>query len=61
MSELALAKRKLSHSKKAEQQGVSPRTLDRWVADRIIDPPEYVNGRKYYDEDTQPRRDRDAA
>ena len=56
-----LPKRKLPHPMKAEQQGVSGRTLDRWVKAGIIDPPDYVNGRKYYDEDSQPRRDKERA
>lgn len=49
--------RKLTHTKKAEQQGVSTRTLDRWVKDGVIDPPERVNRRKYYAENSQPHRD----
>jgi DNA-binding transcriptional MerR regulator len=61
MSENKSAQRKLTHSKKAAQQGVSGRTLDRWVKDGIIPPPERVNKRKYYDADSQPRRDREAA
>jgi predicted site-specific integrase-resolvase len=59
--ETTLPKRKLTHPKKAEQQGVSGRTLDRWVEQGRIDPPDYVNGRKYYDEDSQPRTDSEAA
>jgi hypothetical protein len=54
-------KRKLSHSQKADQQGVSTRTLDRWIAAGIIDAPIYINGRKYHDEDSQPRQDEAAA
>jgi hypothetical protein len=53
----AAPKRKLPHSKKAAQQGVSARTLDRWIAAGIIDPPVYIHGRKYHDEDSQPRCD----
>jgi len=43
--------------KKAERHGVSTRTLDRWAAVGIIDPPEKINGRKYADADAEPRRD----
>lgn len=49
--------RKLPHTLKAAQLGVSPRTLDRWVEAGIIAAPEYVNGRKFHAEDAQPRRD----
>jgi predicted site-specific integrase-resolvase len=59
--EITLPKRKLPHPKKAEQQGVSGRTLDRWVKAGIIDAPDYVNGRKYYDESSQPSTDSEAA
>ena len=55
------AKRKLTHRRKADQLGVSGRTLDRWVAAGIIDAPTYVNGRKFHDEDSQPRQDEAAA
>lgn len=41
----------------ATQHGVSTRTLDRWVEDNIIDPPEYINGRKYGNPDQAPRLD----
>jgi len=53
----AKLKRKLSHTQKAAQQGISTRTLDRWIEAGIIDQPEYVNGRKYHAEDAQPRED----
>ena len=52
--------RKITHTLKALQQGVSTRTLDRWVAEGVIDPPERVRRRKYYPEDSQPRRDRES-
>jgi hypothetical protein len=42
---------------KAERHGVSTRTLDRWAATGIIDPPEKINGRKYGDADEEPRGD----
>jgi hypothetical protein len=50
-------KRRESWSKKAERHGVSTRTLDRWVEQGIIDPPEYINGRKYAHPDVEPRTD----
>lgn len=53
--------RKLPHTIKARQLGVSTRTLDRWVETGVIDPPERVNGRKFYPEKSQPRRDEHAA
>ena len=43
--------------KKAERQGVSTKTLDRWAARGIISPPEYINGRKYGNADEEPRTD----
>jgi hypothetical protein len=54
-------KRKLTHSQKAKQQGVSGRTLDRWIQVGIIEAPIRVNGRKYHNEDSQPRQDEAAA
>jgi hypothetical protein len=54
-------KRRKSWRGLAEQHGVSTRTLDRWAVAGIIDPPEYINGRKYGDPDQQPRLDADAA
>jgi hypothetical protein len=50
-------KRRKAWSALAAQHGVSTRTLDRWAADGIIPPPEYINGRKYGDPDIAPRRD----
>ena len=50
-----ISNRKLPHGRKAEQLGVSTRTLDRWIDDGTIAPPHYVNGRKYHDEDSRPR------
>ena len=41
----------------ALQHGVSTRTLNRWADGGIIDPPEYINGRKYGDPDQAPRLD----
>lgn len=56
-----IANCKLPHGRKAEQLGVSTRTLDRWIEDGVIAPPDYVNGRKYHDEDSRPRRDSERA
>jgi predicted site-specific integrase-resolvase len=49
-------KRKLQHTRKAEQLGISTRTLDRYIVTGQIAKPAYVNGRKYHDEDSEPRR-----
>jgi len=51
------SKRREPWKRKAERYGVSTRTLDRWVAQGIIAPPEYIRGRKYGDADEQPRQD----
>jgi hypothetical protein len=56
-----LRRRRESWPAKAKRHGVSTRTLDRWVEQRIIEPPEYIRGRKYGDADEEPRRDIDAA
>jgi DNA-binding transcriptional MerR regulator len=32
----------------AQKKGVSPKTLDRWVEQGLLDPPVRINGRKYY-------------
>jgi hypothetical protein len=48
------AKRLESWKKKAARLGVSTRTLDRWVTQGIIAPPEKINGRKYGDVDDEP-------
>jgi len=50
-------KRREPWRQKAERHGVSTRTLDRWAAAGIIDPPEKINGRKYGDADEEPRTD----
>ena len=50
-------KRRESWPAKAKRHGVSTRTLDRWVEKGIIDPPEYIRGRKYGSVDTEPRLD----
>jgi len=55
------SKRRESWREKAKRHGVSTRTLDRWVVQGIIAPPDYVNRRKYGDPDEEPRRDADAA
>lgn len=52
-------KRREPWRKHAERHGVSTRTLDRWAAKGIIDPPEYIRGRKYGDAEAEPRRDSD--
>jgi hypothetical protein len=41
----------------ARRHGVSVRTLDRWVAQGILEPPERIRGRKYANPESQPRRD----
>jgi DNA-binding transcriptional MerR regulator len=55
------SKRRLAHRQKAEQLGVSTRTLDRWIETGVITAPAVVNRRKYHDEDSQPRRDSERA
>jgi hypothetical protein len=50
-------KRRESWPAKAKRHGVSTRTLDRWVEKHIIDPPEYIRGRKYGSVDAEPRLD----
>lgn len=50
-------KRREPWRKHAERHGVTTRTLDRWVAGGVIDPPEYINGLKYANPDAQPRLD----
>jgi predicted site-specific integrase-resolvase len=46
-----------SWSRFAERHGVSPKTLDRWVAAGRMPRPEYINGRKYAHPETKPRQD----
>jgi DNA-binding transcriptional MerR regulator len=46
---------------KAARHGVSTRTLDRWVKDGIIAPPEKINNRKYGDATEEPRHDGEKA
>jgi len=50
-------KRRESWPAKAKRHGVSTRTLDRWVNKGIIDPPEYIRGRKYGSLDEEPLLD----
>jgi hypothetical protein len=50
-------KRRESWPAKAKRHGVSTRTLDRWVDKGVIDPPEYIRGRKYGSSDEEPRLD----
>jgi len=52
-----LGKRRESWPAKAKRHGVSTRTLDRWVVNGVIDPPEYIRGRKYGVADEEPRLD----
>jgi predicted site-specific integrase-resolvase len=42
------AKRLLTHSRAAKIRDVSPRTLDRWIAEGIIPEPIKINKRKYH-------------
>jgi DNA-binding transcriptional MerR regulator len=50
-------KRLESHRACAERQGVSPRTIDRWVKLGILPAPIRIRGRKYFDADVMPKRD----
>jgi len=50
-------RRRESWPNKAKRHGVSTRTLDRWVDKRIIDPPQYIRGRKYGPADEEPQLD----
>jgi hypothetical protein len=54
---LRRSKRRESWRQYAQRRGVSTRTLDRWVVDGILPAPDYINGRKYIDPDTEPRTD----
>jgi len=47
----------LPHRQKAEQLGVSTKTLDRYIAAGVIDKPRIVNGRKFHAANSQPRHD----
>jgi hypothetical protein len=51
------SKRRAPWRRLAEKYGVSTKTLDRWAARGIIDPPERINKRKYGDLDAEPRAD----
>jgi hypothetical protein len=51
------SKQRAPWRKLAELRGVSTKTLDRWVAKGIYDPPERINGRKYGDPHAEPRLD----
>jgi DNA-binding transcriptional MerR regulator len=37
----------------AQQKGISPRTLDRWVEQGIVEPPIDINGRKYFGDSSE--------
>ena len=52
-------KRLVSHSRKAEQVGVSTKTIDRWCQSGILQPPTKINGRKFHDADDMPRNTSD--
>jgi hypothetical protein len=43
--------------KLAEKYGRTTRTLDNWVADKILDEPVRINGRKYGKADEAPKND----
>ena len=60
-SQAAAARRLIPHRQYAEQKGVSTKTIDRWVADGILAKPVRINNRKYHEEGSEPRRDREAA
>jgi hypothetical protein len=57
VSERVSPRKRVSHRKKAEQLGVSTKTLDRWAASGRIEQPIHINGRKYHSEDSQPKAD----
>jgi DNA-binding transcriptional MerR regulator len=46
--------------KYAERRGVTVKTLDRWVKAGILQPPERIKNRKYFNPDAEPRRDDDS-
>jgi hypothetical protein len=46
-----------SWAQRAERFGVSTKTLDRWAARGILDPPQLICGRKYGRADAIPRFD----
>ena len=54
-------KRLESHRAFAERHGVSPRTIDRWATAGLLPKPTRINKRKYWNPNTQPRRDVDMA
>jgi DNA-binding transcriptional MerR regulator len=49
------APRRETKRRKAERQGVSTRTIDRWTEQGILKRPIKINGRSYYDVDDEPR------
>jgi DNA-binding transcriptional MerR regulator len=52
-------KQRESYRRYAERRGVTTKTLDRWVDAGILPEPDRINKRKYFDPNTEPRRDRD--
>lgn len=42
----------------AERWGVSPKTIDRWVQNGLLEEPEVINGRDYFRTDARPRGSR---
>jgi hypothetical protein len=48
---------RMPHGAKARQQGVSTKTIDRWVEEGRLPPPDYINGRKFHSADAAPRLD----
>jgi hypothetical protein len=56
-SEISGAAAWLPKPKKAEQQGVCTKTIDRWVEQGRLPKPKIVNGRVYHRVDAEPRYD----
>jgi hypothetical protein len=49
--------RKIPFAEFARIWGVSTRTLDRWIEQKILPEPERINSRKYFSSDVTPRHD----
>jgi len=58
-STLPTSRRRAPWRRIADLHGVTPRTMDRWVAAGIYPAPEYINGRKYGDLDASPQHDQE--